>query len=461
MPRASVIKFTIMAIDKFSAVGRQIAATTKQMAAGVKNAAASFRQFAARVSRSGESVRRFGKSISRLGRDMQVLSAASAAASFFSLKAATGQEDAEFAVAEAIKHRGKMVGFTTKQLYEQAKALSAVSQFSDEDILANVTAPLLQFKKIRGSMFQEAQKLAVDLASAKGIGLDDASGKIGGALGAGDMADLLPGLDEKSKHHIRVMFETNQVLAAQGLLVSKLKEAYGGEAKARLETFGASMKQLKVEVTDGAEELGVSMIPTIRQLIPLVKDGVKWFRGLSAETKEWIAKTLLIVSVLGSLLIIVGKVITVLGYLGPVFTLIWTIMSKIWLVGTLIVEFFAGLGLVATATIGILLAGFLAWSYIIYNIRDYWRDLNLIMHFFWEDAKAGVASFGRMLKELVMGPLSSLGAFFGFSVDGSVSQNSQHSLDINIKAPKGTVGQTSYKEWADKGFNVGLAVQEY
>jgi hypothetical protein len=75
------------------------------------------------------------------------------------------QRSAENMVSQALITTGNAAGFTSDELQKVASSLQNVSNFGDEEILAQATNSLLTFKNISGETFLRTQQAVVDMAA--------------------------------------------------------------------------------------------------------------------------------------------------------------------------------------------------------------------------------------------------------------------------------------------------------
>jgi len=95
-----------------------------------------------------------------------------------------------------------------------------------------------------------------------------------------------------------------------GVLVSSLKERFGGAAEASLGAIGNQIRQVRNEIDLLLADLGDELAPTVKELLvifrddflPVIKDLIKGFGDLSPETKRWTVELTLLLTALGPIL---------------------------------------------------------------------------------------------------------------------------------------------------------------
>jgi len=212
-----------------------------------------------------------------------------------SLKNFDAQQKAIAKIETGLQSTGNAVGKTSKELQDLAAQLQSNSLYGDEDILENVTAPLLTFVKIQGDVFDEAQQNVLDYAAKLNIDLKSASIQVGKALndpvkGINALSRAGVQFTEEQKDLIKSLVETGREADAQRIIMKELETQFGGTAKAVSMTGLGPVQQLKNQLGDLSESIGAILLPYVQQLAEKVTNLAKWFTGLSAETQNNIVK---------------------------------------------------------------------------------------------------------------------------------------------------------------------------
>ncbi len=195
---------------------------------------------------------------------------------------ATIQQQAEAKLAAVIKATGNAAGFTAEQLFDQAKALQAVTIFGDETIIS-AQAIIATFKNIRGDAFARTTQAVADMATVMGTDLKSATLQVAKALN--DPATGLTLLNrsgvtfsQTQKDIIKGFVETNQLAEAQGVILGELESQFGGAAESQTKTFGGAIQQLKNTFGDFLEIVGEAVGPAVAdfgklliELLPVIK----------------------------------------------------------------------------------------------------------------------------------------------------------------------------------------------
>lgn len=133
---------------------------------------------------------------------------------------------------------------------------------------------------------------------------------------------MLLGFRDRSKHAIfNLLGFSDAIRKAEGRL-----RGFSGLTKEvsekRLKGFNAQMRIMWNNIVLASEAIGRAMAPTIMEMRKRVMALTRWFRNLSEETKELIAKALLIAAslapigfVIGSVMVQVGRFTQMIGFL--------------------------------------------------------------------------------------------------------------------------------------------------
>ncbi len=293
-----LLKFSITAKNNtgnaFSGVKKELGGV-KGMLAGVQD----------RANRVGKSMRNIGAGMS-LGVTAPIAAMGKQMVNLYDT-----QVQSEAAVGAAIKSTGGAAGKTLDDLKGLASGLQEITTFGDEDILRNVTAPLLTFTKVQGEVFDRAQGNVLDMATLLKMDLRSASVLVGKALNdpiKGVTALSRSGVQftENQKGMIKSLVETGDVAAAQTLILKELETQFKGQASAAANAPLGQWKQLSNLVGDVKEQLGEQIIPFLKPVVVQAKAAVTWFGNLSPEVKRNIV-------VIGGLAAAVGPLVAGLG----------------------------------------------------------------------------------------------------------------------------------------------------
>lgn len=213
---------------------------------------------------------------------------------------------------------GNAVGFTTKQLQEQATALQNNTLFGDEVILKDATAQLLTFTNIAGEQFKRTQVAALDLATRLDGDLKGASIQLGKALN-----DPVKGLAALGKSGIQFskeqtgviksLAETGKLAEAQTLILNELEKQYGGSAAAAAKAGLGPFTQLKNILGDITEDFGKIILDGLNPFVEKIKQVALSFQNLSPETKKFIVILGGIAAAIGPLLALAGTILPAIG----------------------------------------------------------------------------------------------------------------------------------------------------
>ena len=202
-------------------------------------------------------------------------------------------EDARAAAASAKKFQavldatGGAAGITTKEMQEFAGELQKTTNFED-DATVGAAAMLASFTNIRGSVFKEAVKSAMDLSAVMGVELPQAMRGIGMALndpinGMNRLRKIGIQLTEEQKKQIANFQKQGNLTAAQGVILNAIQGKFGGAAQALASPF----TQVKNIIGDISENIGFALLPVLKEIIAVVTEWATPIQNATAEFKQF------------------------------------------------------------------------------------------------------------------------------------------------------------------------------
>jgi hypothetical protein len=165
------------------------------------------------------------------------------------IKETTRHENAIKSLDAILKSTGNSVGFLTKELEENALALSAATTFSDEDIL-EMQKVLLTFTKVTGESFEKATKTVLNMSAVFGTDLKGAAIQLGKALqdpikGVSALTEIGVSFNAIQKKEIAGFIALNDLAGAQGVIMDELAVETGNVAFVMRNTLGGALKGLE------------------------------------------------------------------------------------------------------------------------------------------------------------------------------------------------------------------------
>lgn len=202
-------------------------------------------------------------------------------------------------VAAAVTATGGAAGRTAEELNDMANAMQQVTTYGD-DVVLGAQAILLQFKNIRGDVFDDALAAAADFAAATGTDLASAADKLGRVLNNPTMG--LRQLSAEGVYFTKVeqdmikqMVYAGQVTEAQRIVLDRMAGTFKGAAAAAAQSFTGRMQQLANVVGDAWEAIADALTPALGALIPYMESGAKRLVGfasglknLTTQAVEWV-----------------------------------------------------------------------------------------------------------------------------------------------------------------------------
>ena len=251
--------------------------------------------------------------------------------------------DSELQVAKltnALKQTGNYTEQVRDEYLKYSIVLQRVTKYSDEAVISAMA--LGTQIGIMPADMEKAITTATDLASALGIGLDEAM-KLLAKAGEGNTGML-------SRYGI-VLDQAKVKAEGFGYLLEEINKKFGGSAVAEAKTFTGQIEKLKNSFDDLEESLGAVLMPTISGFVSILQSLVTWFQDLSPGWKEAIANTLLWGTVLLGLS---GTVLLIIGFLPQLvagFSLVSAGFSTLLLASNPVVAGLVLFGVTVAATI--------------------------------------------------------------------------------------------------------------
>lgn len=217
-------------------------------------------------------------------------------------------------------------GEQTKQIkqwaaeQEKATGISELQWQEYATTLADTFKPMGFAQKEASNMSKEVTSLAVDLASFNNMPTTEALDRLRGGL-VGNHENLerfgvmitQSTLDKK----LQKMFgkgadaatEQEKALARLQIVQEGTTDAQGDAARTS-DSFANSLRALKGTAREAAAQFGQALMPAVKPLVSLLKQGVTWFSNLSKEAKTMVAAGAAVAAAIGPLLVVIGTLIT-------------------------------------------------------------------------------------------------------------------------------------------------------
>lgn len=235
-----------------------------------------------------------------------------------SIDLAWKQEQAVAKVEAVYKATGGAVGRTFEQLKSQASELQSKTIFGDEDILENLTAPLLTFKSIQGDVFDRTQGLALDLSTTFGQDLKGSAIQLWKAIE--DPVKWMSALNrvgvtfsEEQKKQIEQYQEQWKLVEAQTVLLDTLAGQVEWVAEAMANTFTWKVSQIQNSRGDLREAIGEAFTKN-----PEAIKFLDWIKTKIESVTEYIKNNpeiVLTLTKIAGALVAVGSVVGVIWWL--------------------------------------------------------------------------------------------------------------------------------------------------
>lgn len=287
-------------------MNKKLASLIIKIAANGAEAEATLRTLEKKVGDFGKGMERIGSSLSKY------VTAPLTALAGVSVAAANTQLQAEAKLLNALRGREDI----QQRLMEQASELQSRSTLGDETII-NQQA-FLAALGLTETQIRQTIEAAVQLSYATGMELDGAVKNLAKTYSGltGELGESIPALKQFTAEELKA-----------GDAVAYINENYKGFAEVAASTGGGPVVQLKNQLGDLAEQIGIVLLPTLQKLTEWLSDVTSWMQSISPEAMEVIVTIGAVVAAVGPLLTIGGKLITMLkgavaaiGFVGAALT---------------------------------------------------------------------------------------------------------------------------------------------
>lgn len=369
---------------------------------------ASVAAFESDLGQASKAIEAFGKRASKISQNLTdvgarmslAITAPFIALAFRATQGAKEAANASGQVQAALNSMGGASGKTLEELQALSLELRGLSTFDDDDIMTKSTANLLTFGKVAGEVFDRASVAILDVSARLGNDLQASTMLVGKALN-----DPIRGLNQlrrvgiqftkAQEDTVKTMMETNQVAAAQGVLLSELERQFGGSAAAQRQAdMWAGLRDVWRDVEGVLERMVTTYLPP---LIAVLERLGTAFIGMSEPMQNMIVGAVAVAAALGPLLVGLGLVVGAIGQLAPLWAGFTAAVAK------------AGLAA------GITDAG-VAMRALTTFLGPFAKAIAIVVASAWAFRGAFVESFGYLVTQFqtqVMPALQRMGAAFG------------------------------------------------
>ena len=197
----------------------------------------------------------------------RVALAAGAFVSFWALKrgvtvateAFIEAESSSITLAAALRATGEAAGYTTDELEDYADELMRLTTV-DDDAFKRIMGIMATFRNVSGEVFKESIELVADMSVQFG-GLEQGAIRLGKALndpvlGMTALSRVGIQFSKTQKETIKLLVEQGDLMGAQKIILAELTNQFGGQARAQVDSFGGSIKQLNNAFGELAESVG-------------------------------------------------------------------------------------------------------------------------------------------------------------------------------------------------------------
>lgn len=241
-------------------------------------------------------VANFGKSMKRVGADIsKYVTVPLTAMAGFAVKAANTQLQAEAKLLNALKGRADV----QQRLIASAAELQSRSTVGDEAIIEQQA--FLAALGLNESQIKSTIEAAVQLSAALGTSLDSATKNLAKTYGGltGELGESIPALKNLTEEQLR-----------NGEAIRFVNDNYKGFAETAASTGVGSLQQLRNQLGDLGEQIGVILLPVLQKITESLKVFVSWLQALPPATQKTIVGIGATVAAIGPLMVAIGKLVS-------------------------------------------------------------------------------------------------------------------------------------------------------
>ena len=222
-----------------------------------------------------------------------------------SVMAADTQVQAETRLLTALKGREDI----QRRLMAQAAELQSRSTFGDEEVIAQQA--YLASLGMTERQINDVIEASAQLSTATGMTLESAVKNLAKTYGGltGELGESIPALKSLTAEQLK-----------SGEAVKYILENYQGYAEAAAQSGTGSMRQLKNQLGDLAEQLGIILMPALQKIVGWISNMVTWFQNLSPTTQKVIVVIASLAAAIGPVLTVGGKLLAMLPLIKAAFT---------------------------------------------------------------------------------------------------------------------------------------------
>lgn len=222
-----------------------------------------------------------------------------------SVMAADTQVQAETRLLTALKGREDI----QRRLMAQAAELQSRSTFGDEEVIAQQA--YLASLGMTERQINDVIEASAQLSVATGMTLESAVKNLAKTYGGltGELGESIPALKNLTAEQLK-----------SGEAVKYILENYQGYAEAAAQSGTGSMRQLKNQLGDLAEQLGMILMPALQKIVSWISNMVTWFQNLSPTTQKVIVVIASLAAAIGPVLTVGGKLLAMLPLIKAAFT---------------------------------------------------------------------------------------------------------------------------------------------
>lgn len=209
-------------------------------------------------------------------------------------------EENLFRLGKVLDATGNSAGFSIGTLQSWAAEIQRTTQFSDDAALSMFRV-VAGFRNIKGDVFTDTAKAAMDFAVVMGTDLPAAAETLASAInnpirGMQTLARSGVVLTDAQRAMVEELVASNRVMEAQKILLGAINATIGGASAGALDTYRGAWANVGNQIGEVVETIGAAFIPTLKDLAGWITAQMPtiqaWATALSTSIQsiagEWI-----------------------------------------------------------------------------------------------------------------------------------------------------------------------------
>ncbi len=205
-----------------------------------------------------------------------------------SISAFKEAEEVQKRLDAVLKATGSSAGVTAKEITNLSTELQKSTKYGDE-ALTTLQTTLLKFGNIKKDVFEPTTRSIVDMAAALNIDLNSAANMVGRALqdpitGMRALRSAGVQFTEQQKEQVVELLKSNDLLAAQTLILGQLDSKFKGTAESLAKGTGM-LTQIAEDFGDLFEQAGEGIFTALEPLVYQFRNFIRYIKESEIVTE--------------------------------------------------------------------------------------------------------------------------------------------------------------------------------